>query len=35
MKKITKKLVASRLAKKVQKLLKNNDITVIIVTGSV
>lgn len=35
MKKITKKLIASRLAKKVQKLLKNNDVTVIAVTGSV
>jgi len=35
MKKITKKLIASRLAKKVQKLLKNNEITVIAVTGSV
>ena len=35
MKKITKKLIASRLAKKVQKLLNNNYITVIAVTGSV
>lgn len=35
MKKTTKKLIAYRLAKKVQKLLKNNEISVIAVTGSV
>ena len=35
MKKIPKKLIAKRLARKVQKLLKDNDIKVIAVTGSV
>lgn len=35
MKKISKKIVASKLARKVQKLLKKNNVTVIIITGSV
>ena len=35
MKKITKNLIASRLAKKVKKLLDSKDVTVIAVTGSV
>jgi len=35
MKKIPKKLIAARLAKKVQRLLNKNDIKVIIVTGSI
>lgn len=35
MKKISKRIVAAKLARKAQKLLKNNSVTVIIVTGSV
>ena len=35
MKKITKNLIASRLAKKVKKLLDSKDVTVVAVTGSV
>lgn len=35
MKKISKKIVAAKLARKVQKLLKSHNVTVIIVTGSV
>ncbi|MCZ2444358.1 MAG: hypothetical protein LC101_11350 [Flavobacteriales bacterium] len=34
MKKISKKIVASKLARKVQKLLKKNNITVVVITGS-
>lgn len=35
MKKLSKKIVAAKLARKVQKLLKNNKVAVVIVTGSV
>lgn len=35
MKKISKKLVAVNLARKVQKLLNKNDVTIVIVTGSI
>ena len=35
MKKISKRIVAAKLARKAQKLLKKHDVTVIIVTGSV